>query len=134
MGSQQLLLIVLGIVLVGLALVIGLEYFEAQAVQSNRDEVILELNNLAGMAQSYYKKENSLGGGGGTFVGFDIPSELKSTASGTYSLINTTSTRTLMEGVGVEESGGVAGCSQSSTKIAYRISVTPAETKLKKVR
>ncbi|MGD8782365.1 MAG: hypothetical protein PVH88_25825 [Ignavibacteria bacterium] len=133
MGSQQLLLISLGVILAGIALVVGLEYFQAQAVESNRDEVIAGLNNLAGMAQSYYKKEEALGGGGGTFVGFEIPPKLANTASGTYSLLNSTLTRVLMEGVGVEKVGGAVGCSESAVYVTYRISVTPTETKLNKV-
>ncbi len=133
MGSQQLLFILVGAILVGIAIVVGLEYFEAQARESNRDEVIGSLNTFAGMAQSYYKKDKKLGGGGGTFVGFSLPSELQSTASGNYSVLTTTSNRALMQGVGVEETGGVVGCSQSASYVTYQVSVTPTETKLRKV-
>ena len=133
MGTQQLLFIVLGVVFVSIAVVVGLEYFQTQAVERNRDDVISGLNNLAGMAQSYYKKESSLGGGGGTFVGFSIPSELDTTASGTYTLRNSTTTRALIQGVGVEKSGAAVGCSQISTNVTYQISVTSSETTLRKV-
>lgn len=133
MGNQQLLFIVLGVIFVSVAVVAGLEYFQTQAVDRNRDAVILDLNTLANMAQSYYKKENSLGGGGGTFVGFSIPRELDTTASGTYEIINTTSTRILIEGVGTEKSGAAVGCSQSQVNVTYQLSITPTSSTLNKV-
>jgi hypothetical protein len=46
-GQQQLHLLVLAIILVGIAVVMGLDNFQNKAVQSNRDAVILDLNNLA---------------------------------------------------------------------------------------
>jgi hypothetical protein len=47
MGQQQLHLIVLGIILVGLTVIMGLVSFQINAVQSNRDAVIMDLNHLA---------------------------------------------------------------------------------------
>lgn len=134
MGNQQLLFIVLGVIAVSIAVLAGLDYFQSQAVDSNRDQVILDLNTLANMAQSYYKKSNQLGGGGGTFVGFKIPAELDTTAAGTFTLLNATSTRALIEGVGNESSGvSGGGCTESVQKITYQISVTATETTLNKV-
>ena len=39
MGQQQLLLIVLGVIVVGIAVVVGTKLFNANAVSSNRDGV-----------------------------------------------------------------------------------------------
>ena len=134
MGTQQLLLIVLGVVAVSVAVLAGLSYFAGQAVESNRDQVIANLNTLANMAQAYFKKEKNLGGGGSSFAGFDIPENLKENAAGTFELLNATSTRALIEGVGVEDSGtSGGGCSESTQKITYQISVTASETSLKKI-
>lgn len=47
MGQQQLHLIVLGIIIVGLAVITGLGNFQNNAVQSNRDAMIMDLNHLA---------------------------------------------------------------------------------------
>jgi len=47
MGQQQILLIVLGIIIVGIAIVIGIDNFQSKAVQANRDAVIIDLNYLA---------------------------------------------------------------------------------------
>jgi hypothetical protein len=84
MGQQQLLLIVLGVIVVGIAVVVGINLFNANAVSSNRDGVVSDLNNLGAMAQQFYKKPVSMGGGGNTFTGFALPTELDSTANGSY--------------------------------------------------
>ena len=82
MGQQQLLLIVLGVIVVGIAVVVGINLFNANAVSSNRDGVVSDLNNLGAMAQQYYKKPASMGGGGNTFTGWTVPSQLDTTANG----------------------------------------------------
>lgn len=133
MGNQQLLFIVLGILAVSIAVLAGLDYFQAKAVQNNRDQVILELNQLAGMARSYYKKSTNLSGGGRSYIGFGIPEDLKLTASGEYKILNSTSSRLLIEGVGNESSGAGIGCDNTSRKITYQLSITPKETILNKV-
>lgn len=84
MGQQQLLLIVLGVIVVGIAVVVGINLFNANAVSSNRDGVVSDLNNLGAMAQQYYKKPTSMGGGGNAFTSWAIPSELDTTANGSY--------------------------------------------------
>ncbi len=87
MGQQQLHLLVLGIILVGIALVIGLVNFQNKAVQSNRDAVIMDLNHLASFAQAYFKKTEGYGGGDHSFIGYYIPSQLKNNGNGTYKVI-----------------------------------------------
>ena len=86
MGQQQLLLIVLGVIIVGIAIVVGINLFNASAVSSNRDAVISDLNNLGAMAQQFYQKPLSMGGGNNTFTGWTIPTGLSTTANGTYSI------------------------------------------------
>ena len=84
MGQQQLLLIVLGVIVVGIAVVVGINLFNASAVSANRDGVASDLTNLGAMAQQYYKKPASMGGGANTFTGWTIPTGLAATANGTY--------------------------------------------------
>ncbi|MEW6654421.1 MAG: hypothetical protein AB1394_13295, partial [Bacteroidota bacterium] len=76
MGQQQLLLIVLGILIVGLAVFVGIYLFRANAIESKRAIVTNELVNLAAMAQQFYLKPNALGGGNRKFTGWVIPAEL----------------------------------------------------------
>jgi len=102
MGQQQLLLIVLGVIVVGIAVVVGINLFNANATLANRDGVISDLNNLGAMAQQHYKKPTSMGGGGNTFTGWLLANTgLDSTANGTYTSTVAAQTVTLV-GLGTE--------------------------------
>ena len=97
MGQQQLLLIVLGVIVVGIAVVVGINLFNANAESSTQDSLVSQGTNLGAMAQQYYKKPVAMGGGGQAFdnskggAGFgdywtnSIPSTLKTTADATWS-------------------------------------------------
>jgi len=85
MGQQQLLLIVLGVIIVGIAVVVGINLFNANAEESAKDGVVSDCTNVGAMAQQYYKKPTSMGGGGNSFAGFTVPTNLVTTANGTYS-------------------------------------------------
>ncbi len=84
MGQQQLLLIVIGVIIVGIAIVVGINLASASAQSANRDAVISDLNNIGAFAQQYYRKPTALGGGGNSFTGFTIPPSLVTTGNGTY--------------------------------------------------
>ena len=86
MGQQQLLLIVLGVIIVGIAVVVGINLFNANAEESAKDGVVSDCTNLGAMAQQYYKKPLSMDGGGNAFDGFDVPANLATTANGTYAV------------------------------------------------
>lgn len=133
MGSQQLLLLVVGVVIVFGALLFGIDLFVGEAVERNREAVINDLFTLAGSAQQYYKKLDEQGGGGGYFTGYEIPARLTANANGTYTIVNTTSNTIVLQGVGIEDSESVAGCSTSNEKVTYRISVSPADATIHKV-
>ncbi len=84
MGQQQLLLIVLGVIIVGIAVVVGISVFTASGSAANRDAVIADLTNLTSMAQQYYRKPTALGGGNRTFTGWSLPTSLDTTGNGVY--------------------------------------------------
>ena len=84
MGQQQLLLIVLGVIVVGIAVVVGINLFNANAEEANKDGIVSDCTNLGAMAQQFYKKPASMGGGANSFVGWTMASGLDSTANGTY--------------------------------------------------
>ncbi len=96
MGQQQLLLIVLGVIIVGIAVVVGINVFTASSTQANRDAVIADLTNLASLAQQYYRKPTALGGGGNAFTGWTIPAQLDTTGNGTYTATVTAQSVTLV--------------------------------------
>jgi hypothetical protein len=71
MGTQQILLIVLSVIIVGVAVAVGITMFATQATNSNRQALVGELQNFGAAAMQYYKTPASQGGGGGSAtVGF----------------------------------------------------------------
>jgi len=118
MGQQQLLLIVLGVIVVGIAVVVGINLFNANAVSSNRDGVVSDLNNLGAMGQQYYKKPTSMGGGGNTFTGWTLPAELDTTANGNYVLTVAAQSLTI-QGYGTE-------LAPNGSKINHTATVSPS--------
>lgn len=87
MGQQQLLLIVLGIIVVGIAVVISINIFRQSSVDQKRDLLVNESSSLSALALSYYKRAGSLGGGGNSFNGWNIPEQMKTTATGSFSAV-----------------------------------------------
>jgi hypothetical protein len=98
MGQQQLLLIVLGVIVVGIAVVVGINLFNANAEEANKDGIVSDCTNLGAMAQQYYKKPSSMGGGANDFTGWTIATGLDSTANGTYAVSGLSSTNATITG------------------------------------
>ncbi len=101
MGQQQLLLIVLGVIIVGVAIVAGIDLFTANAIDAKRDLLLHECVELSSMAQQYYRKPKEMGGGGKSFTGWTIPSNLTSTENGHFTAaVNSSSV--VITGTGTE--------------------------------
>ena len=119
MGQQQLLLIVLGVIIVGIAIVVGINLFNANSISSNRDGVISDLNNLAALAHQYYSKPTSMAGGGNSFASYAIPSTLASNADGAYTIATAGSaTGITFQGVGIKI---VSGSNYVTAKIFVKV-------------
>ena len=69
MGQQQLLLLVLGIVIVGLAVVVGIQAFGENQKKSNADALVNDGVRIASDAQAWALKPAAFGGGDGEFTG-----------------------------------------------------------------
>jgi len=120
MGTQQILLIVLSVIIVGVAVAVGITMFATQASNSNRQALVGELQHFGAAAMQYYKTPAGQGGGGGTgTVGFGadlsaakagvgIAMGFNSTGSmtddtGTYTLGYVSSNVITITGVGTEK-------------------------------
>jgi len=101
MGSQQLMLLIVGTLMIGLIVSVGINMFVDNAISSNRDAVANDLVALASRAQVYQKKPKCLGGGGGSFQGFTLPNSSKN-ANGTFSVPGVTYSAVTIEGIGNE--------------------------------
>lgn len=87
MGTQQLMLVILGVILVGIAIAVGISTFQAQNVRSNLDAMINDLNHIAAHAYQYRMRPVKLSGGEGDYSLYDIPPGLASNSNATYTIL-----------------------------------------------
>lgn len=102
MGQQQLLLIILGVIIVGIAIAVGLTMFTAQSVGSNRDALISDMTNLAANAYQYRISPATMGGGNGNYTGYVIPPSLASNENGSFTLVSATATSITFTGTSAQ--------------------------------
>ncbi len=106
MGQQQLLLIVLGTIIVGVAVVVGINMFTTGAINAERDALMQDVNNIASAATSYWRKPAALGGGARSFVGVTDVTVLgadSSNANGTFVMSANTGTQFTLTATGANE-------------------------------
>ena len=104
MGQQQLLLLILSAIIVGLAIVTGINMFGENAVQANKDAVMQDLLTLATRAQGWYRRPAQLGGGNRSFANatldtLDFPG---TNGNGIYTIQGTPGTSITFRGAGNE--------------------------------
>ncbi len=83
MGQQQLLLIILGVIIVGIAIAVGISQFGAHSTQANKDGVTSSLVNIAANAYQFKIRPTTMGGGGGSYLNYTIPSKMSKDDNGT---------------------------------------------------
>ncbi len=77
MGNQQLLLVILSAILVGIAIAIAWSLFSVQSVQANKDQMINDVNTIAAYCYQYRTRPASIGGGQGSYIGVFLPSKFR---------------------------------------------------------
>lgn len=85
MGQQQLLLIIAGVIVVGIAIAIGIYLFSGTSISSNKDAIVNDMMNLGQYAYRYKLRPEPLGGGGLAYTGFQIPTQLVTNDNAAYS-------------------------------------------------
>ena len=129
MGQQQLLLIVLGVIIVGIAVVVGINLFNANAETSTQDSIVSQGTNIGALAQQYYKKPVSMGGGGGAFdhskggVGFQtyfntLPNKLITSTDATWAVTEVTPTQVTLTATPVDYNWTVVTTVTDSTIVS----------------
>lgn len=104
MGQQQLLFILLGLVIIGIAVVVGINYFTSSSGKANREAIIADLNDIAFMAQKYYREPITLNGGGNAFTGWSVPENLSLTANMSEAVASSVAAQSvILIGVGKEK-------------------------------
>lgn len=121
MGQQQLLLLALSAIIVGLAIVVGVNMFSEGAGKANQDAVTTDVLTIATRAQAWYRKPAQFGGGGRSFVGISWNVlQLDSTnVNGSYALSNITASTLDVTGTGTEDLNG------DGTPLTVKVTVTP---------
>lgn len=73
MGQQQLFLIILVTILVGIATVVAVNVFTETQEEANKEAIVLDMTSTVSDAQAFFKKPIMLGGGGNSFnnISFD---------------------------------------------------------------
>jgi len=112
MGQQQLLLVILVTIIVGIATVIAINTFGSAADNANIDAVRNDLGSIALAAQGYYLKPALLSGGDKSFNGFTfkgvsfagfIPEDAEdliiTNENGTYEITNAAGNELVVEAV-----------------------------------
>ena len=124
MGQQQLLLLVLGVVIVGLAVVVGINAFSENQVRSNADAMVTEALRFASDIQAYALKPDQFGGGGGwtntqNSISFDALGIDSTTVNGDYEIDGTgcssPSNGIVIAGTGANGNGNVVCVSVAGT-------------------
>ena len=123
MAQQQVLLIILGTIIIGVALAIGVTLFTDNSVSANRDAVTSDLVALASRAQMYYRRPKLMGGGGRSFTGLSI-SDLTTKATnayGTYSVTSVSQSNVVLDGLGIEHAS-------DGNRVSVTMTVFPEST------
>ena len=105
MGQQQLLLVVLGVIVVGIAIGLANQLFDTHAEDSNLDSIASELVNLGTLAQQYFNKPAGMGGGSQSFINWEIPAELDTTTSGIYKIATVENNSIVISGTPLPQTG-----------------------------
>jgi hypothetical protein len=119
MGQIQLLLVILGVLLVGVAIYIGLQMFRHNSVDDNRNAILTDLNNFASRALAYYGKPATQGGGARSFDGVTMSSilHIDENVNGRYYIESAQGDDCVIVGVGQAISG--------TDSVRIRLRVTP---------
>lgn len=121
MGQQQLLLIVLSAIIVGISIVVGINMFSEGAGQSNLDAVTQDLVTIGTRAQEWYRKPALLGGGGRAFDNctLDTLNFPAANDNGSYAIQSASGDLLTVLGTGVEDLNG------NGSPLSVTVDVTP---------
>jgi hypothetical protein len=125
MGQQQLLMIILALIIIAVAIAISISLFRSNAIDGKRDILIQETSAIGALAIQYFKKPQEYGGGGQSFQGFEIPSQMNQTVNGNFMTVSIVDDEVVITGTGTEVvTGG------DSIKVETYVTATEMYTKI----
>ena len=122
MGQQQLLLIILGVIIVGIAIAVGVAQFGAHSTQANKDGVTSSVVNIAANAYQFKIRPTTMGGGGGAYTNYAVPSKMAKDDNGTYTLGTINAGNIQVKGTSTINTAWIATCTSDDsgkTTVSY---------------
>jgi hypothetical protein len=124
MGSNQFLLIALCFIVIGVSVRVGVNLFQANNIEQNRNGLINDIQAITINALIYRTKPTNLGGGKGSYVGYTIPKKLSSNNDGTYKVSITANQISVTATSGSGNGTVVAAFDQNGKYVANSITYT----------
>ncbi len=94
MGYQQVLMLFLSVVIIGISVTVGITIYIHEMTRINRQSIISDMNIFAGIANTFYKTPANMGGGDRTWdvdkmgmwfgYNYDADNNSISNSNGTY--------------------------------------------------
>ena len=117
MGTQQILLIVLSVIIVGAAIAVGITMFNNQSYASNKTAIAADAQNFATQVVQYYKTPLSQGGADktmanmtdakiGDFIGWQGTTTTNENGTFTIGKVVASDTLVTITGIGKEVKNG----------------------------
>ncbi len=103
MSTQQVLLIVLAVLIIGISIAIAMLIFHDQALSASREGITNDLLNLSIRARQYYARPKNWGGGEKSFRGLSMKylTSHPRNSNGTYSVVSAQDSKAILRGVGM---------------------------------
>ena len=95
MGTQQILLIVLSVIIVGIAVAVGISMFNTQSDAAELQAVAADLQSFGAQVIAYLKTPTSMGGGGAAVATTDAAAIVTWIGWSTNPLVNSNASYTL---------------------------------------
>jgi hypothetical protein len=125
MGQQQLLLLILVTIVVGISIRVGLRMVDDQNMQQNRDQLALQAQQIYALAEQYATKSQRQAGGAGTYTNFKLPKGMTQTVAGTFTATVSGTTGLTIIGTGnVKGNNGTGPVTVTSTITNRKITKT----------
>ena len=129
MGTQQILLIVLSVIIVGAAIAVGIQMFNSQAYSANKSAIAADAQSYASQIVQYYKTPESQGGAGtptaamtaadiGKFIGWGGATLSDKNENGDYVITVTDASEVIVYGLGKEVKDGKRPAVQTKVTLA----------------
>jgi hypothetical protein len=83
MSENQALITIIAVVVITLLIWVGFGIFLDAHRAAQKDDFISAMNDIGATATVFRQKPASMGGGGGEYIGFEIPDRLSSIDAGT---------------------------------------------------